>query len=186
MEQRRGIEPLGTQRFVTEWIDGAEWLVVRVRKNWFVLVFLGVWLTFWTLGGGVAISAALSGRGEIFILFWLVGWAVGWVFAASTIAWQFTGRTMLRVGTDVLEYRWSMTLLARTRNFDVRQILRPRAGPSLFGGFMQPSYPPFLPSQQGGVRFDYGVRTITIATGLQEAENSQIADWIGSRLPHGG
>jgi len=82
-----GFEPLPSARYSVETIDGTPWIVARAARNWFVLLFVGFWLTMWTIGGLVAMTQAPidpSARG--FLLVWLVFWAIGWLWAASTVA----------------------------------------------------------------------------------------------------
>ena len=42
---------------------------------------------------------------------------------------------------------------------------------------------PFLPSAEGALQFNYGARTIRLATGLDEAEGQLIVDRIKRSLP---
>lgn len=116
----QGFEPLPRARFSIEADEGTEWVVSRVRRNWFVIPFLALWLTLWTGGGFAAIGALISGEigDRLFIGLWLVGWAAGWIFAASWLAWQFGGRTQIGMRGGALEYRWRMLLLSRTRRYD--------------------------------------------------------------------
>jgi|GEM_PF-885404 hypothetical protein len=187
----QGFEPLPRARFSIEADEGTEWVVSRARRNWFVIPFLALWLTLWTGGGFAAIGALISGEigDRLFIGLWLVGWAAGWIFAASWLVWQFGGRTQIGMRGGALEYRWRMLLLSRTRRYDGHEVRRLRAGrapwPWNAGGFMQPNYPPFFPMTPGSVQFDYGGRTINAMPGLDEAEGNMIAEWLAKRLPAG-
>jgi hypothetical protein len=84
-------------------------LVVRFRprRSWGDIVFLGFWLTGWTLGG-IAVLYALTQAGwggRAFLLVWLCGWLLGEIFAAKEIAWQLGGRELLLVTPNQLEIR---------------------------------------------------------------------------------
>jgi hypothetical protein len=183
----QNFEPLPQARFHVEVEDGVEWAVARARRNWFVLPFLSIWLTIWTVGGIGAIKAlideSMGPRG--FLAIWLIGWAVGWVYAASTIAWQVAGRSQIGVYGGALVYLWKMPLLSRSKRYDVSAVRRLRAGRASWpwSGFMQPSYPPFFPMTHGSVQFDYGGRTVQVMPGLDEAEGAAIAEWLSKRLP---
>lgn len=74
-------------------------LVVTFRARRSGLVFLGLWLTFWTYGGLAAIhELGAPDRGtRMFFLFWLAGWAVGELLVAVLIAWKLAGRDVLTV-----------------------------------------------------------------------------------------
>lgn len=176
-------------RFSVEVDEGAEWIVARARRNWFVIPFLVFWLTIWTSGGAVALAGLATGEmgARLFVAIWLVFWAVGWIFAASWLVWQFGGRSQVGVRGGALEYRWRMPLVSRTRRYDAREVRRLRAGraswPWNASGFMQPNYPPFFPMTPGSVQFDYGGRTVNMMPGLDEAEGDAIAEWLAKRLP---
>lgn len=180
----QGLEPLRKARFESEIVDGVEWIVSRASRNWFVLPFLSVWLVGWTLGGRLAISQWMAGEERLFLSLWLVGWALGWCFAVSWIGWQINGRTMTSVQAGALVYRWTMLSFARTRQFDGAQVHHLRAATSGWPwNFTRPSPPPFYPGSAGSVKFDYGVREVSIMPGLDEAEGRVIADWLAKRLP---
>ena len=85
----RYVEP-GKSRIVTERVDGVEQLRIPFRRQWFALVFISVWLTAWTFGG-IAAMAEMVVSPEPFLVLWLAFWAVGWVFAAGTVAMQLGG-----------------------------------------------------------------------------------------------
>ena len=80
---RRHVEP-SAPRFRVEQEGGFEQIIIPARRNPFVLVFLSIWLTGWTMGGVVAITQLLT-RFDLFLVVWLIGWALGWVFAAATV-----------------------------------------------------------------------------------------------------
>jgi hypothetical protein len=101
-------------------------LVVTFRpgRSWGELLFLGFWLTFWTLGGIAALHGLAGtdwGR-RVFLLFWLCGWAVGEAFAASWIAWKLAGREFLSLTPNQLEVRKQVGRFASTRRLHVLSI----------------------------------------------------------------
>ncbi len=186
MTSREQFEPLPEARFKVELVDGIEWITVRASRNWFIIPFIGVWLTLWTFGGVAAFGQLFSGEAQLFLAFWLVGWAVGWLFAASWLGWQLGGKLGVAVQAQAMTYHWAMPLVSRTKRYDAQQVKKLRAGRSMWpwgGGFMNVSYPPFFPTTQGSVQFDYGGRTMNLMPGLDEAEGQQIVDWLNQRLP---
>lgn len=186
MSNLEQFEPLPDARFNIEFIDGAQWLVSRSSRNWLVMPFLSIWLVAWTIGGIAAITQFLRGEAQLFLAIWLVGWAIGWLFAATWLGWQFAGRIQVSVQQQALVYRWSMPVLGKTKRYDASQIRNLRAGGASWpwsSGFMNISYPPFLPGVPGSVQFDYGGRTIGIMPGLDEAEGQLIVDWLEQRIP---
>lgn len=190
MASAPGFEPLPSARFSIETIDGAEWIVARAARNWFVLPFLAVWLTLWTFGGLAAMGQAArdpSARG--FLLVWLVFWAFGWAFAVSIVGWQLAGRSQVTVEAGALVTRCQMPFVGRTKRYDAGQVRHLRAASLAwpfagFGRFSRAGYPPWF-ANMGSVQFDYGARTVRVLPGLDEAEGRMVAEWLGKRLPAG-
>jgi hypothetical protein len=189
MDSTSRFEPVSIARHRTELANGIEWTVVRTRKNWFALPFLCFWLTGWTLGGGAALYALITGDGgeRLFLALWLVGWALGWIFAAASILWQIGGRTMVAITGGALVHAWSMPFVTREKRYDAKQIRYLRSGEtsSLLGwGRSLRDVPPFMPSMaSGSVKFDHGARTIQLFPGLDESEGRMIVDQLAARLP---
>jgi len=180
-----GFEPLPSARYSVETIDGAEWIVARAAKNWFLLPFFALWLTIWTFG---ASGALLTGNpsetvvGAAFLLF-------GWGIVGSYLLWQFAGRSLVAVEGGALVTRWSMPFVGRTKRYDARQVRHLRAASLAwpfagFGRFSRAAYPPWF-ANMGSVQFDYGARTVRVLPGLDEAEGRMVAEWLGKRLPAG-
>ena len=187
MEDFDKFEAIRGPRFDTDFVDGKEWIVARASKNWFVILFISVWLLVWTAGGIAALTQLLGGEAQLFLGVWLVGWAVGWVFAASWLGWQLAGQLQITTDGPALLYRWEMPLLSKLKRYDVRQIRNVRAGSASFpwgGKFMDVSYPPFFPDMPGSVQFDYGGRTVNVMSGLDQTEGQAIAAWLTKRLPN--
>lgn len=185
-------EPVPGARHRVELRDGVECIVIPASRHWFVMPFLAIWLVGWTIGGGAAMSqfvAAPGGFERGFLAVWLVGWAFGWVFAASWLLWQIGGEHRLAVYQGALVYRWRMPLLSRTRRYDAAQVRNLASAdggwPAFFGGGMPAAKPPFAPMQVGTIRFDYGVRTIRLVPGLDEAEGRIIVERLAAKLPRG-
>ena len=186
MSDLQQFEPLPGARFKIEYFEGTEWIIVRASRNWFIIPFIGVWLTLWTFGGVAAFSQLIRGEAQLFLSLWLIGWAIGWLFAASWLGWQLKGRLRLTVQGPALIYNWSMPLVSKAKRYDAQQVRNLRAGRSMWpwgGGFMNVSYPPFFPMMPGSVQFDYGGRTMNLVPGLDEAEGQLIVDWLSRRLP---
>jgi hypothetical protein len=190
MDSRSPYVPVPGARHRIEFRDGREWIVVKARRNWFALPFLAVWLTFWTVGGVIAMTALFAGAGfdRAFLIVWLVGWAFGWAYAAGTILWQLTGRTMVSVGGGALTHAWRMLFIEREKQYRLSEVrnLRPGDTAGLFGWSRQMGeMPPFMPrNTSGSVRFDYGARTVHLFPGLDEAEGRMIAVRLARLSPH--
>ncbi len=131
----------------------------------------------------MALSSLLASF-QPFLLIWLLFWALGWVFAGSSILWQLLGREVVRVANGQLIHGCHMPLWQRDRGYPVHAISRLSTdrGMSSFER-MQFQTPLFTFGRVGVVKFDYGARTVRMGAAIDEAEGSQIVDWLAKRLP---
>jgi hypothetical protein len=150
-------------------------LIVRFRahRSWGTIVFLIVWLSIWTLGGGAAFySLPLAGwGGRAFLLVWLCGWAYGECFAIASLAWQLCGREVLTVTPQDLEVRREVGRFVRTKRYDaalVRDILAARAQDD----------DDEEPRKDYCLEIAYNDVTVRVGEGMGERE----ADWMASML----
>jgi hypothetical protein len=177
-------EPIAKERFEVEpTSDGAERIRIRARRPIFPLLFLPIWLVGWTVGGVVAIRQVMTAF-EPFLMVWLCGWAFGWIVAAGTIVWMFAGSETLRIVGSDLEVAHQALGWSSRRTYQGSQIRNLSVGPQTAwqSSFTLPG--PFAKAARiGSVRFDYGPRTIYVASGLDEAEGRMIVERLARRLP---
>ena len=186
MQHADQFEPVPGARFEYQRIDGTEWLTMRAPRNWFAFLFLIVWLTIWSFGGGTVLTQIFGGEVDLFSLVWIVFWAFGLCMAAACLLWLAKGRSAISVTSDALVFRWSMPLISRTKRFDTRAVANLRGGATMWplaNGVFYTSLPPFFPSMRGGLRFDYGARTVTVMNDLDETEGNLAARWVEARMP---
>lgn len=140
----------GAARYSVEPSGDGELIRIKARRQVFALLFLPVWLTFWTMGSVAAIHQ-VSQHFVPFLLVWLGFWALGWVFAGGTLVWMLTGVESVRVINGDLEIANQALGFSRRWLFDgtvIRQL----------GAVSQPGWPssrslqvPFtMASRQGG------------------------------------
>jgi len=177
------VEPRSARHRI-ENIDGTERIRIPTRRNWLIMLFLGVWLAGWTAGGIAAMAEAVT-QLQPFLIVWLCGWALGWVFAASTIAMQIAGAETIAVTGGDLEIRSGAGPFVRTwryRGATIRNLQSAAAMSDLFN--MRSAQMPFwVRPRSGSVRFDYGAETIFLANGIDQPEGREIAAWLARRLP---
>ena len=177
------VEPRGGRHHI-EFVDGIEQIRLPMRRNWFLLLFLPLWLTGWT-AGGIAAIVALVQTHEPFLALWLCGWAVGWVFAATTIVTQIWGAEIIRASPTGIEISKGGGPLRRTKHkhTDAVRHLRSFEPASDLFGMRSMQTPIWMRSRTGAVKFDYGAETIFLASGVDEPEGRLIAQWLPARLP---
>jgi len=179
------VEPRG-ERHLIEMLDGVEQVRLPMRRNWFVLAFLPLWLIGWTAGGMVAIWQVVT-TGEPFLIIWLCGWAVGWAFAFSALAAQIWGAEIIRASLTDLEVSKGAGVLRRTWRYradTIRHLASCEPVRDLWR-MSDMQTPIWMRNRSGAVKFDYGAETIFIAAGVDEPEGRVIARWLALRLPTG-
>jgi len=177
----RYVEP-HSARFIQERVDGVEQIRVPMRRNWFVLLFISFWIVMWTIGGVTAIYELIR-QFQLFLLVWLGAWALGWCFAAATIAAQVAGSEIIRVVGRDLEISVGAGKLRWRRLYRGDKVRNLRSSdPNPWG---MPWRMPVMPfgMRLGAIKFDYGARTIAAAASVDEAEGAMIVDWLRPRLP---
>ncbi len=63
----------------------------RVRRNWFVIIFLTIWIICWSFGILLAIGMLIADGPVAFILIWLAAACFGWVIALGALIAQIKG-----------------------------------------------------------------------------------------------
>ncbi|MET1415667.1 hypothetical protein ABVF61_25580 [Roseibium sp. HPY-6] len=160
-------------------------ITVRAQMQHFVFGFLAFWICGWTVGGLFAGGSLLSGfwQGEtnLFLLFWMGGWAFGWLFAATTLLWMLTGREHLIVSQTKITKKISILALGRTRHFNPAHVTNIRTQDSIRTTGRRQNIG--LPIKgHGRVAFDYGQKTISFGTDLDDAEADFIVKTMTDKL----
>jgi hypothetical protein len=181
----RYMEPQGT-RFRREFVDGIEQVRIPLRRNWLVLLFISFWICGWT-AAGIGAMADVVVDPNAFMIFWLGMWAVGWLFAAGTIASQVAGSEIIRVVGRHLEIGIGVGKLRWRRRYRGDQIHNlDSSDPNPWGWQWwqaQGLRSPFGRRRQGAIKFDYGSETIYAASSVDEPEGRMIIDWLAPKLP---
>ncbi|MCM3871913.1 MAG: hypothetical protein ND895_14615 [Pyrinomonadaceae bacterium] len=95
-----------TERIDTTKDAGGITVRIRSKKNWFILLFLPVWLTGWTFGGIAAITALVAGQNrDPILIVWLGGWAVGEALAICSWLWSAFGQEMISVRNGIFIHK---------------------------------------------------------------------------------
>ncbi len=165
-------------------------IVLPSRKMWFAMAFMCVWLAGWAFGEVTVLGVLLAGRelasGSAFLLFWLTGWTVGGALVFATLLWQLAGSETIEVTGEALVV-WKSVLGVRfpPKAYAIEHIQDLRvpvmeASSNLFG-FGRRHY--LWGAGPGAIAFDYGAKTIRIASGADEAEAKLIVGTIRQRYP---
>jgi hypothetical protein len=162
-------------------------VTIPARKNWFMILFLLVWLAGWFAGESSALSQLLhprNGPPQAFLTIWLIGWTIGGTAALATLLWQVSGREVITLESGYLIHRVELLGIGRSREYRGDHVSRLRAvdySPSLNrqGSWM----PPLFGSGVGPIAFDFGSKSIHLGQSLSEAEAPALIEKIASVLP---
>jgi hypothetical protein len=181
------VTPVDIRSSVTDTGPGLE-IVIPARRRVFALLFLPVWLFFWTIGGLFAFATLLSpetpGGVDLFMGVWLCGWALGEVSVVTTILWMLRGREVVRVDRDVLIIRREVFGVGPTQEYDTREVANLRASPLPFGVGAYGSSPLALLRQGAGtIAFDYGAKTYRFGIAMEEAEARILIRQMEEKVP---
>ena len=186
------VEPPGPRSTATETQDGLQ-IFIPARRNWFLIAFLGFWLTMWLSIGGTAVFtfAARATRGgfTLFTLAWSLFWAAAACATAYTWLWNVAGRDVVVVSDRALSVQRRIGPLPAGRRYEhaAEHVRDLRANPVVAG-----PWGAFGSSMRwggigaGGIAFDYGSRTQRFGDTLDEAEAKQLVELIKQRLPTSG
>lgn len=189
------VRPPGPRSAISHTFEGPR-IEIPARRSWFLIAFLGVWLSGWFLGEAFALGTVLSWllgwqlggpfSGEdvvsaapsLFLLFWLAGWTLGGGFALYTLLWNLVGKEVVTLDSQALTHRRQVGRFGLTRRYDVTQVKDLRLAPpqrSRRGAHGTPF--------GGIIAFDYGSRTVRFAQGIDEAEAKDLIELLQRHLP---
>jgi hypothetical protein len=119
-------------------VSGTEFHILA-KKDWSSLIFIPVWLAFWTFGGITAMNWVIHpgpSTPRAFITLWLAGWLLGEVWAIYWWLWTAFGKEIVTIGEGELTIKRDVLGHGRTRRFPIGSVANLRAS----GVFPSSSY----------------------------------------------
>src|SRR5690606_16286537 len=119
-------------------------------------------------------SEAASG----FLIVWLTFWTVAGLFALRVLLWMVWGKEVITFERGQMTIHKRGSLLTKPKIYDLKEMKNIRVSEQ---GSAFPMWPyngtNFLtPGTNGTIKFDYGLKAIKIADGLDEVEARFILD----------
>ncbi|NVM79510.1 hypothetical protein FHW83_005351 [Duganella sp. SG902] len=175
-------------RFHTEATADGLKVVIPARRNWVTVLFLSAWLGGWAMGETNVAGQLLHGGGKTaaaFLVFWLVAWTLGGIFALGSVLWQLAGREVLTANSTALIHRVEIFGLGVNRSYAASGIknLRATERPASPTSNQRVLFPPLFGAGHGLIAFDYGARTIRTGSSLDEAEAKLLVSSLAPHLP---
>jgi len=165
------VQPFTPRSSVSEEADG---LRISIPSKWSaVVVFLGVWLTFWTIGGASA-ARSLQRHFNLFLCFWLAGWTAGELAVTYAILYVIGGSEVISANSETLTCRTQIFGLGWARSYLVREMRNLRFQPASGAGRSR---------RASRIAFDYGAKTVGFGADLDEAEAVALISRIRQRCP---
>jgi len=148
------------------------------KKNWFMILFIAVWMGGWIMGETSAINELSSSDNlgiNSFMLFWLVGWTIGGLFAIIILLWSLFGQETISIEKGVFSLTkgfLDLGLIKKSYDLNIINKLELNPEPSGMNSFFgsKKNIGDFWGLTGGRLRFDYGMKTIKFGLGIDEAE----------------
>ena len=156
-------------------------ITIPSKKNWFIIIFMTAWMGGWVMGETFAIREVFNADTPIFanafILIWLVGWTFGGAFVLFVILWQLFGQEIIIIERGILNIGKSIKGIGRNKQYEIKSILKIDINPTQeIGVFEGINNKNMLGIKGGKIKFDYGMKTILFANGIDEAEARMIIE----------
>jgi hypothetical protein len=160
-------------------------LLIPTKRNWFLIFFMGFWLSMWAVGEIMVPTQFLKGEmpgiTTIFLLTWLGCWTVGGAFAIYMWLWNLMGRQIITVHGHALTTRRDIGGYGFDKEYDLAQVRDLRVSVMGFKAWDFSASLQFWGLGGGVVAFDYGAKTCRFGTGLDEAEAKLVVGKITGR-----
>jgi hypothetical protein len=163
------VQPSAPRSTVSEDLEG---LRISIPAKWsWALLFPAAWLCAWTVGG-ITAGLSLFRHFNLFILFWMFGWAFGEIVVGYTVLYAIGGREIILVSADTVTCRRQIFRLGVTQSYRASEMRNLRFQPDASSGKTR------IASR---IAFDYGDKVFGFGTGLEESEASELINRIQQR-----
>jgi hypothetical protein len=149
------------------------------------MAFLGFWLCGWMFGEVFALVMLLSGKmplgASAFALFWLGAWSIGGAYVLSFLWWMLKGREIITFAPGQMAIEKRGLLFFKAKTYDLNEVKKIRVQDTLpYSAWGQKSNLSAL-LNAGLIHFDYGLKTVQMAGGIDAAEARYIIEQLKSR-----
>ena len=149
----------------------------------FLPVWLVGWAFGWFTAFSAIGSRTSDPGATLFMVVWLSFWTLGGGFALAMFAWSLAGREIVVLGPGRLAIAWRVFGVGRVREYDLVHAARLRVAPQPYNPYDYRSGMRFWGIGGGPIAFDYGASTIRFGGALQEAEASALVQRLIERQP---
>src|SRR3990172_2835179 len=173
------VAPAKPKATIVQNTQGLE-IIIPAKRNWFVTLFLGVWLCGWAFGEIVVPTQFFARDAEpgalLFTAVWLILWTIGGGFALYVFFWSLAGRERIVLTTSRLAIKRKLFGMGRVREYDLAHVRDLRVSPSPYNPFNFRSGLQFWGVGGGVMAFDHGAATVRFGAALEESEAKSITE----------
>ena len=153
------------------------------KKNWFALIFGVVWLGGWYFALKNTLVAFVfnndrSGGMDGFIAFWLLCWIIGGVLIIGLLLWGFFGKEILRIENDKIILNKNVFGVGKKRKLKRSGVKNIRFNKVEINYFSGRNNWAIWGVGEGKIKFDYGMKTYSLASGVDDAEAEYLIEMI--------
>jgi hypothetical protein len=151
-------------------------IVIPSKRNFFVILTMGFWLTLWFMGAASAFKSLIHSppdKEKGFLIFWLCGWTFGGACAAFAVLWNLAGREIISISQGSLKLEKKVFGLGISKEYSLFSVRNFR-----FISTQEATDPSKLRKEKRGIAFDFNSKTIRFAKGLNEVETKEIFELL--------
>lgn len=166
-------KPANGKAKIYEDINRLEITIPSIRV-WIVIVFLIFWMGGWLFGEVSVIRILMQSDtpafANAFLMFWLLCWTVGGGFVVFVIANMLGGKEVIAVERGELRIFRGVWGVGRKKVYDISEIRNLQVNPEVYGSQLLSQMRSIYKLNSGTLKFDYGMKTVKFAAGIDEAE----------------
>ena len=166
-------------------VNGTE-LHILAKKDWGSLIFIPVWLSFWTFGGITAMKWLVHpgpSTPRAFFALWLAFWFLGEVWAIYWWFWTAFGKEIVTIREGALSIKRDILGYGRIRSFPVGSVRNLRPSGVFPSKSYWENYLVQLKLVGGTVGFDVDGQVKKFGIQLTEPEAQEVVQELKSHLP---
>ncbi|MFC0517366.1 hypothetical protein ACFFGT_24360 [Mucilaginibacter angelicae] len=160
-------------------------ITIPAKRNYLFLVYIFFWLIFWGFIGSSAITEFFRSHGDFdrgFMIFWISGWAFGFVMAAKSIIWLFWGKEIIEIGMGTFSISRKNDLFTREKVYDLEECREFRireVDSESDRKYWSVFY--YRNKERGTIAFDYGMQNFCFGEDLYEPEAQYLLSIMKSK-----
>lgn len=161
-------------------------ITIPSKTHVFSAMFMCFWLVGWAFGWLMAVGMLLNGAGaaSIFLIGWLGAWTIGGIGAFSVVLWNIAGEEDISISPASLTLTRRIPIWTRTTECELASVTNLRAAPPVaMPVFNQTISGLWAGRAVGAVQFTYGVHDLAFGLDLDAAEAQKMVALIHNRFP---